>query len=378
MNTPESSPSGNVHGMPLAALIGYGAPELVELLGYKPKVEPRNVALVGVRDLDAKERRLVKESGVHAFTMRDIDERGMREVMSEALRFATDDTDGIAVSLDMDFVDPERRARRGHAGARRRHLSRRPPGHGDDRRQRSDGVARSRRDQSGDRSAQQDGAAGRGDGALGAGKENPVARRTKQTGNMTTEKKAASRRRDFRRALGRARSLAGFRGFGDSRARSRKIRSRAHRHHQGRPLAGRLARAENAARSLANGQRVMLTADPNVAALVPLDETGSGSLRVDVVFPVLHGTFGEDGTVQGLLELAGLPYVGSGVLGSAVGMDKDMQKRLFCKRACRWAISSPFRDRSGNNRAPRCWSSMRKKFRFPVFVKPAAWALRWA
>jgi len=106
MNTPESSPSGNVHGMPLAALIGYGAPELVELLGYKPKIEPRNVAIVGVRDLDAKERRLVKESGVHAFTMRDIDERGMREVMSEALRFAMDDTDGVAVSLDMDVIDP--------------------------------------------------------------------------------------------------------------------------------------------------------------------------------------------------------------------------------------------------------------------------------
>jgi arginase len=92
--------------MPLASLIGHGAPELAELLGYKPKVEARNVAIVGVRDLDAKERRLVKESGVHAFTMRDIDERGMREVMSEALRVATDDTDGIAVSLDMDFVDP--------------------------------------------------------------------------------------------------------------------------------------------------------------------------------------------------------------------------------------------------------------------------------
>jgi arginase len=106
MNTPESSPSGNVHGMPLAALIGYGAPELVELLGYKPKAEPRNVSLVGVRDLDARERRLLKDSGVHALTMRDIDERGMREVMSEALRFASDDTDGIAVSLDMDFVDP--------------------------------------------------------------------------------------------------------------------------------------------------------------------------------------------------------------------------------------------------------------------------------
>ena len=106
MNTPDSSPSGNVHGMPLAALIGYGAPELVELLGYKPKIEPRNVAIVGVRDLDPKERRLVKDSGVHALTMRDIDERGMREVMSEALRFAMDDTDGVAVSLDMDVIDP--------------------------------------------------------------------------------------------------------------------------------------------------------------------------------------------------------------------------------------------------------------------------------
>jgi arginase len=106
MNTPESSPSGNVHGMPLASLIGYGAPELVELMGYKPKVEPRNVAVVGARDLDAKERRIVKESGIHVFTMRDIDERGMRDAMAEALRFVTDDTEGTAVSLDLDFVDP--------------------------------------------------------------------------------------------------------------------------------------------------------------------------------------------------------------------------------------------------------------------------------
>jgi arginase len=106
MNTPESSPSGNIHGMPLAAIIGYGAPQLVGLLGFQPKVEPRNVSLVGVRDLDAKERRLVKDSGVHVFTMRDVDERGMREVMTEALRFVTDDTAGAAISLDMDFVDP--------------------------------------------------------------------------------------------------------------------------------------------------------------------------------------------------------------------------------------------------------------------------------
>jgi len=106
MNTPESSPSGNVHGMPLASIMGYGPGELTEMAGIKPMVEPRNVALVGIRDLDARERRLVKESGVHVFTMRDIDERGMRDVMADALRFTTDDTAGVAVSLDMDFVDP--------------------------------------------------------------------------------------------------------------------------------------------------------------------------------------------------------------------------------------------------------------------------------
>src|SRR5213595_3140312 len=98
MNTPESSPSGNVHGMPLAAIMGYGAPELVDLLGFKPKAEPGNIVIVGARDLDAQERKIVKRSGIHVFTMRDIDERGMREVMADAA--------GIAVSLDMDFVDP--------------------------------------------------------------------------------------------------------------------------------------------------------------------------------------------------------------------------------------------------------------------------------
>ena len=106
MNTPETSPSGNIHGMPLASIMGFGPPELTGLAGVKPMVEPRNVALVGIRELDSKERRFAKESGVHVFTMRDIDERGMRDVMAEALRFAGDDTAGVAVSLDMDFVDP--------------------------------------------------------------------------------------------------------------------------------------------------------------------------------------------------------------------------------------------------------------------------------
>jgi arginase len=106
MNTPDTSPSGNVHGMPLASIMGFGPPELTGLAPVKPMIEPHNVALVGVREIDSKERRFAKESGVHVFTMRDIDERGMRDVMSEALRFAGDDTAGIAVSLDMDFVDP--------------------------------------------------------------------------------------------------------------------------------------------------------------------------------------------------------------------------------------------------------------------------------
>jgi arginase len=107
MNTPDSSPSGNIHGMPLASLIGFGAPELTELPGFKPVLEPRNVCIVGARDLDSKERKLIKQSGIHVFTMRDIDERGMRDVMAEALRFATDDADGVHISLDLDFVDPE-------------------------------------------------------------------------------------------------------------------------------------------------------------------------------------------------------------------------------------------------------------------------------
>jgi len=106
MNTPDSSPSGNIHGMPLAAIAGYGPDELTQILGPKPMVNPHNICMVGVRDIDAKERKIIKESGVHVFTMRDLDERGMREVMAEALRFAQDETDGVSVSLDLDFVDP--------------------------------------------------------------------------------------------------------------------------------------------------------------------------------------------------------------------------------------------------------------------------------
>ena len=107
MNTPESSPSGNVHGMPLACILGMGPPELAGLLGYRPKIAPRNAVIVGLRDVDQLEKPHVRESGVRAFTMRDIDERGLRAVMEEAIRLASDGTAGFHLSLDMDFVDPQ-------------------------------------------------------------------------------------------------------------------------------------------------------------------------------------------------------------------------------------------------------------------------------
>jgi len=107
MNTPESSPSGNVHGMPLACVVGIGPPELTGLFGYQPKVDPRNAVIVGLRDVDAIEKPHVRESGVRAFTMRDIDERGLRAVMEEAIGVAAKGTAGFHLSLDMDFVDPK-------------------------------------------------------------------------------------------------------------------------------------------------------------------------------------------------------------------------------------------------------------------------------
>jgi arginase len=107
MNTPETSPSGNVHGMPLACIAGMGPPELTDLFGYHPKVAPRNIVIVGLRDVDTTEKPHVRDSGVRAFTMRDIDERGMRSVIKEAIRLATDGTAGFHLSLDMDFVDPQ-------------------------------------------------------------------------------------------------------------------------------------------------------------------------------------------------------------------------------------------------------------------------------
>jgi arginase len=106
-NTPETSPSGNIHGMPLAAVLGHGAESLVHLAGFLPMVEASRAALVGIRDVDPEERTTVRTSGIGAFTMRDVDERGMRSVMEEAIERATTGTAGVHVSFDVDGIDPD-------------------------------------------------------------------------------------------------------------------------------------------------------------------------------------------------------------------------------------------------------------------------------
>lgn len=106
-NTPQSSPSGNVHGMPLAAVAGLGAKELTMLSGSAPMVAPENIALVGIRDIDRAEAVNIRKAGVNAFTMSEIDERGLPEVMRDAIRFAMHGTAALHVSFDMDALDPE-------------------------------------------------------------------------------------------------------------------------------------------------------------------------------------------------------------------------------------------------------------------------------
>ena len=107
INTPDTSPSGNVHGMPLGAIMGLGPEPLAKMFGWSPKVRPENCVLVGIRDVDQAEKENIKRAGIEFFTMRDIDERGMRTVMEEALRIAGRGTVGYHVSLDMDWIDPE-------------------------------------------------------------------------------------------------------------------------------------------------------------------------------------------------------------------------------------------------------------------------------
>lgn len=106
MNTPETTPSGNVHGMPLAVLLGYGAPELTNVGGFAPKLLPQFCVHVGARDIDAGERELIRKLGMRFFTMREIDERGMSACMDEAIAIASRASGGYAVTFDVDALDP--------------------------------------------------------------------------------------------------------------------------------------------------------------------------------------------------------------------------------------------------------------------------------
>src|SRR6202023_423560 len=121
---------------------------------------------------------------------------------------------------------------------------------------------------------------------------------------------------------------------------------------------------------LRTGQRVVMSADPTESSLMPIDGSARGQ-KLDVVFPVIHGTFGEDGTMQGLLELAGLPFVGAGVLGSAIGMDKDVAKKLM-QVAGIPVVPWIAVQRADWERQPKeIRRAIEKKFKYPVFVKPA-------
>ena len=106
MNTPDSTTSGNVHGMPLSHILGSGDKELVNIAGFSPKVSPEQTVLVGLRNLDERERKLLINSGVAVFTMKDIDKEGLSRIVEKAIAIASNGTAGIHVSFDMDVVDP--------------------------------------------------------------------------------------------------------------------------------------------------------------------------------------------------------------------------------------------------------------------------------
>lgn len=107
MNTPDTSPSGNIHGMPLAAMLGYGCEELVKLAGDEPALDAENVVIFGARDVDPTEVELVEKTGVRVYTMSEIDYRGMRTCLDEAMEIVTSGTCGVHLSFDLDGVNPE-------------------------------------------------------------------------------------------------------------------------------------------------------------------------------------------------------------------------------------------------------------------------------
>ena len=107
MNTPETSPSGNIHGMPLAASMGLGHPALTGIGGYKGKVKPENIVLIGARDIDAGEKVLIAEKNIKVYTAEDVKRLGMDEVMKQTLAYLSKRCDGIHLSFDLDGIDPQ-------------------------------------------------------------------------------------------------------------------------------------------------------------------------------------------------------------------------------------------------------------------------------
>lgn len=106
LNTAETSPSGNIHGMPLAASLGLGHSLLTEIGGYSPKVKPENVVIIGARALDPGEKKLIREKNIKVFTMHEVDRLGMARVVEETIAYLKDKTDGVHLSLDLDSLDP--------------------------------------------------------------------------------------------------------------------------------------------------------------------------------------------------------------------------------------------------------------------------------
>ncbi|NUH86450.1 arginase [Bacillus firmus] len=107
LNTAETSPSGNIHGMPLAVSLGMGHPLLTNVGGYGPKVKPENIVIIGARSLDEGERELIKEKGIKVYTMHEIDRLGMTKVMEESITYLKErNADGVHLSLDLDGLDP--------------------------------------------------------------------------------------------------------------------------------------------------------------------------------------------------------------------------------------------------------------------------------
>ncbi|ANU14783.1 Arginase [Planococcus halocryophilus Or1] len=108
MNTSDTSPSGNIHGMPLAASFGHGHEKLTNIRGYSPKVKPENIVIIGARSVDPGERELIKEHGIRVYSMHEIDKMGMHAVIEDSIRYLKEErnTDAVHLSLDLDGIDP--------------------------------------------------------------------------------------------------------------------------------------------------------------------------------------------------------------------------------------------------------------------------------